>query len=72
MEDSYVKQELVTFAKLDNSDVYFSCFINNLHLLSLRVQKLCVCSCVCFNEGNASSVLSVVLKAACLELREIR
>lgn len=72
MEDSDVKQELVTFAKLDNSDVYFSYFINNLHLLSLRVQKLCVCLCVRFNEGNAASVLSSVLKAACLELREIR
>ena len=41
MEHSDAKQELVTFAKLDNSDVYFSWFINN-HLLSLRVQKLCV------------------------------
>ena len=71
MEDSDATQELVTFANLENSDVYFSCFINNLHLLSLRVHKLCVCLCVCFNEGNAS-VLSAVLKVACLELREIR
>ena len=41
IENSDAKQELVTFAKLDNSGVYSSWFINN-HLLSLRVQKLCM------------------------------